>query len=129
MGVVVLVLLLDQPVLDSGSGLTGISTLLAFDLDGHALVLLERRSQVGFLGRLGGLGLVECEDLALSVRVLDGWCLVGLEFFQVEFLDEVGCDEADAKLALTVLSFVAFGLVWHWKVVDDVGLCARPRES
>lgn len=90
-GVVVLVLLLDQPILDSGGRLVGVNALLTFDLDGHALVLLERRGQVGFLGRLGCLGLVECEDLALCVRVLDGWCLVGLEFFQVEFLNEVGC--------------------------------------
>lgn len=89
-GVLLLVLLIDQPVLDGGSGLAGV-TLLALDLDGHGLVLLEGGGQVGLFGRLGGLGLVECEDLALGVRLLDGRCLVGLEFFQVEFLDEVGC--------------------------------------
>lgn len=90
MGVVVLLLLLDQPVLDSGGGLAGV-TFLTLDLDSHALVLLEGSGQIGLLGRLGSLGLAECEDLALGVGVLDDWCLVGLKFFQVEFLDEVGC--------------------------------------
>lgn len=88
--VLILVLLLDQPVLNGSGRLAGIG-LLALNLDGHALILLERGGEIGLLGRLGGFGLVECEDLALGVGVLDGWCLVGLEFFQVEFLDKVGC--------------------------------------
>lgn len=88
---VVILLLLDKPVLDNSSGarLGGI-TLLTLNLDSHALVLLERGGEVGLLGRLGGLGLVEGEDLTLGVRVLDCWCLVGLEFFEIEFLDEIG---------------------------------------
>lgn len=89
-GVVVVLLLVNQPVLNGGGGLAGVNTLLALDLDGHALVLLQGGGEVGLLGRFGGLGLAECEDVALGVRVLDGWCLVGLEFFQVEFLDKVG---------------------------------------
>lgn len=90
MGVLVLVLL-DQPVLHDGGGLSGSGALLALDLDGHALVLLERGGEVGLLGGLGGGGLLEGEDLALGIVLLDGWYLVGLKFFEVEFLDEVGC--------------------------------------
>lgn len=91
MSVVILVLLLDQPILNSGGGAgLAISTLLALDLDGHALVLFERRGKVGLLGRLGDLGLVEGEDVALCIGLLDCWCLVGLEFFEVEFLDKIG---------------------------------------
>lgn len=88
--VLFILLLVDQPVLHNSRGGTGLSALLTLDLDGHALVLLERGGQLGLLGRLGGLGLVEGEDVALRVRLLDNWCLVGLEFFEVEFLDEIG---------------------------------------
>lgn len=88
---VLLLVLLDEPVLDSGGGGTaGTGILLTLDLDGHALVLLERGGEVSLLGRLGGLGLLEGEDLALGVGVLDGWYLVGLELLQVEFLNEIG---------------------------------------
>jgi hypothetical protein len=97
---VLLVLLIDQPVLDGGGGLAGGGGLLALNLDGQALVLLQRGGEVGLLGGLGGLGLVEDQDLALGVVGLECWCLVGLEFFQVEFLDEVGCDEDVAMLVL-----------------------------
>lgn len=66
-GVVVLILLLNQPVLDGGGGLAGVGTLLTLDLDGHALVLLQGGGEVGLLGRLGSLRLAECEDVALRV--------------------------------------------------------------
>lgn len=95
-----LLVLLDQPVLDGGGGLAGASGLLALDLDGHVLVLLKRGGEVGLLGGLGGLGLVEGQDLALGVVGLECWCLVGLEFFQVEFLDEVGCEEAAVLVSM-----------------------------
>jgi hypothetical protein len=91
MGVIVVVLLLDQPVLGDGGGLAGFSTLLTLDLDRHALVLLQGGGEVGLLGGQGSLGLLELEDVALGVVGLDCWYLVGLEFFQVKLLDEVGC--------------------------------------
>lgn len=97
---VLLLVLLDQPVLDGGGGLAGAGGLLALDLDGHVLVLLQRGGQVGLLGGLGGLGLVEGQDLALGVVGLECWCLVGLEFFQVEFLDEVGCEDAAVLVSM-----------------------------
>ena len=89
MSSLLLLLLFDEPVLNGGGGLAGIGPLLALDLDGHALVLLEVGGQVGLLGRLGGLGLAEGGHLADGVRVLDGGGLVGLELPQVELLDEI----------------------------------------
>lgn len=87
-----LLLLLDEPVLDDGGGLgAGGTGLLALDLDGHALVLLEAAGEVGLLGGLGGLGQAEGGDVALGVGLLDGGGLVGLELLEVELLDEVGC--------------------------------------
>lgn len=86
-----LLLLLDEPVLNSGGGLASLGALLALDLDGHALVLLEVGGEVALLGGLGGLGLAEGGDLACGVGVLDGGGLVGLELLEVEFLDEVRC--------------------------------------
>lgn len=92
MGVVVILLLVNQPVLSDGGGLAGVGTLLALDLDGHALVLLQGGGKVGLLGGQGGLRLLELKDVALGVVGLECWCLVGLELFQVKLLDEVGCD-------------------------------------
>lgn len=97
---VLLLVLLDQPVLDGGGRLAGAGALLALNLDGHVLVLLQRGGEVGLLGGLGGLGLVEGQDLALGVVGLECWCLVGLEFFQVEFLDEVGCEDAAVLVSM-----------------------------
>lgn len=64
--------------------------LAALDIDGHALVLLERRREVGLLGGGGGLGGREGLDVALGVGGLQGGGLVGLELLEVELLDEVG---------------------------------------
>lgn len=85
-----LLLLLNEPVLDNGGGGSGIGTLLAFDLDGHVLVLLQAGGKVGFLRGLGGLGEVEGSNLADSIGLLDGGRLVRLELLEVELLDEVG---------------------------------------
>lgn len=108
---VLLLILLNEPVLNDGGGLAGGGGLLALDLDGHVLVLLQRGSEVGLLGGLGGLGLVEGQDLALGVVGLECWCLVGLEFFQVEFLDEVGCEEVAAlvSMRLRIVSTAVLG--------------------
>lgn len=97
---VLLLVLLNQPVLDGGGRLAGVGALLALDLDGHVLVLLQRGGEIGLLGGLGRLGLVEGQDLALGVVGLECWCLVGLEFFQVEFLDEVGCESAAVSVSM-----------------------------
>jgi len=99
--VVILLVLLDQPVLDDGLGaaLGGGGGVLALDLDGHALVLLQRGRQVGLLGRGGGLGHGEGGHLAGGVGLLDGRGLVGLELLEVELLDEVGCGEGGEGLA------------------------------
>jgi hypothetical protein len=82
--------LLDEPrgLLGGGGDGTG---LLALNLDGHVLVLLEGAGEVGLLGGSGGLGDGEGLDLALGVGVLDGGGLVGLELLEVELLDKVGC--------------------------------------
>ena len=97
---VLLLVLLDQPVLDGGGRLAGGGGLLALDLDGHALVLLQRGGEVGLLRGLGGLGLVEGQDLALGVVGLECRCFVGLEFFQVKFLDKVGCEDAVVLISM-----------------------------
>lgn len=86
------ILLLDQPVLDNRGGGARGSGLLALNLDGHGLVLLQAAGEVGLLGRLGGLGGGEGLDLTDGVGLLDGSGLVGLELLQVELLDKVGCD-------------------------------------
>lgn len=88
----ILVLLLDQPVLNRGGGSLAVGRdLLALDLDGHRLVLLQAAGQVGLLGRRRGGGQAEGGNLALGVLGLDGGDLVGLELLQVELLDKVGC--------------------------------------
>jgi hypothetical protein len=90
--VIVILLLVNEPVLeDRGGGAGGLGGgVLALDLDGHVLVLLEGGGEVGLLGRLGGLGQAEGGYVAGRVAVLDWGRLVGLEFFEVELLDEVG---------------------------------------
>ena len=84
-----LVLLGLEPVGELG-GLGGSGGVLALDLNGHVLVLLEAAGEVGLLGGLGGLGGGKGLDLALGVGLLDGGSLVGLELLEVELLDEVG---------------------------------------
>lgn len=88
---VIILLLLDQPVLNSGGLVRGTSGLLALDLDCHRLVLLQARGEIGLFGGLGGSGEVEGGDLADGVRLLDGGGLVGLELLEIEFLNEVRC--------------------------------------
>ena len=85
-----LLLLLNEPVLNNGSGGRGIGTLLSLNLNGHVFVLLQAGGEIGLLGRLGGLGEGEGGDLADGVRVLDGGGLVGLELLEVKLLNEVG---------------------------------------
>lgn len=58
-----LLLLLDKPVLDDGGGGAGGDGLLALDLDGHVLVVLQVAGEVGLLRGLGSLGGGECGDL------------------------------------------------------------------
>jgi len=82
-------ILLDEPVLD-GSRSTADDALVALDLDGHALVVLQRVGEVSLLWRLGRLGRCEGLDLTDSVGILDGGGLVGLELLEVELLNEVG---------------------------------------
>lgn len=84
------VLLLSLEPVGKLGGLAGGGSLLALDLDGHVLVLLEAAGKVGLLGGCGGLGGVEDLNLTLRVGGLDGRDLVGLELLEVELLDEVG---------------------------------------
>lgn len=86
------ILLLNQPVLNDGGGGAGGNSLLALDLDGHGLVLLQAAGEIGLLGGLGGLGDREGLDLTDGIRVLDGGGLVSLELLQVQLLDKVGCE-------------------------------------
>lgn len=88
-----LILLLSlEPVSDLRGARGGLGRgVLALNLDGHALVLLQAASEVGLLRGGGGLGGAEGLDLALRVGLLDGGGLVGLELLEVELLDEVGC--------------------------------------
>lgn len=80
-----------EPVGKGGGGAGGLlGDVLALNLDGHALVLLEVAGEVGLLGGLGGLGDGKGLDLADRVRLLDGGDLVGLELLQVQLLDKVG---------------------------------------
>lgn len=80
-----------EPVGKGGGGAGGLrGDILALNLDGHALVLLEVASEVGLLGGLGGLGDGKGLDLADGVGLLDGGNLVGLELLEVQLLDEVG---------------------------------------
>lgn len=82
-----------EPVGESGStALAGLGSILAFNLDSHALVLLQVAGEVRLLGRGGGLGHGEGLDVTFGIGLLDGWGLVGLELLQVEVLDEVGCE-------------------------------------
>ena len=90
------------------------AALLALDLDGHALVLLERGGEVGLLGRLGGLRLGEGGDVALGVGGLDGRRFVGLQLPEVELLDEVGCRGGRA---------VSGQGVWFWGLGLGISIC------
>lgn len=114
MGVIVVILLLNQPVLGDGGRLAGVGTLLALDLDRHALVLLQGGGEVGLLGGQGSLGLLELENVALGVVGLDCWYLVGLELFQVELLDEVGCG-VDRMLANAAFVLTKGGEARRWR--------------
>lgn len=86
-----------------GLAVGGSGGVLALDLDGHALVLLQASGEVRLLGGLGGGGDGEGLDLALGVGLLDGGGLVGLELLEVELLDEVGCI-GDCRLVKRVRS-------------------------
>jgi hypothetical protein len=78
--VVNLVLLLGlEPVGNDGGAGGGSDGVLALNLDGHALVLLQAAGEVGLLRGGGGAGEAEGLDLALGVGGLDGRGLVGLE--------------------------------------------------
>lgn len=83
-----LLLVLLEPVLLDGGGLTGGG--LALNLDLLALVGGELTGKVGLLGRSRGLGKSELLDVLLGVTGLDGGGLVGLELAEVEVLDGVG---------------------------------------
>jgi hypothetical protein len=88
-----LVLLSLEPVGSlGGTGVLG-GGVLALDLNGHALVLLQVAGKVGLLGGSGGLGDAEGLDVALGIGLLDGGDLVGLELLEVKLLDEVGCEK------------------------------------
>lgn len=83
-----LFLLLFEPALLNGGGLT--SSGLALDLDLLALVGGELTGEVGLLGGRGSLGESELLDVGLGVAGLDGGRLVGLELTEVQVLDGVG---------------------------------------
>jgi hypothetical protein len=90
--VVSLILLLSLKPVGNLGGTGGLGrAVLALNLNGHALVLLQVASEVGLLGGGGCLGDVECLDVALSVGLLDGGDLVGLELLEIKLLDKVGC--------------------------------------
>jgi hypothetical protein len=90
-----------EPVGDLGGALDGLGGgVLALELDGHALVLLQAAGEIGLLGGLGGLGQAEDLDLAFGVGLLDDGGLVGLELLEVELLDEVGCGDVTLALLL-----------------------------
>jgi hypothetical protein len=82
-----------EPVGQSGRGGGG-ARILALDLDGEALILLQAASQIGLLGGGGGLGGGEDLDLAVGVGGLDGGELVALDALEVELLNEVGCTDS-----------------------------------
>lgn len=80
-----------EPVGKGGGGARGqLGSILALNLDGHALVLLEVAGEVRLLGGLGGLGHGKGLNLAGGVGLLEGGDLVGLELLEVQLLDKVG---------------------------------------
>lgn len=86
-----LILLLGlKPVGNLGGTRLG-RAVLTLNLNGHALVLLQVAGEVGLLWRGRCLGEVECLDVALSIGLLDGGDLVGLELLEIKLLDKVGC--------------------------------------
>jgi hypothetical protein len=86
----VLILLLGLEPVGQGGGSGGCAGILALNLDGEALVLLQAAGQIGLLGGGGGLGGGEDLDLAVGVGGLDGGELVVLDALEVELLNEVG---------------------------------------
>lgn len=82
------VILLLEPVLLDGSGLTGSS--LALDLNFLALVGLQIVRKVGLLGGLGRLGSGELLDVGFGVTGLEGLGLVGAELAEVQVLNGIG---------------------------------------
>ena len=83
-----LLLVLLEPVLLDGSGLT--SGGLALNLNLLALVGGELTGEVSLLGGRRGLGKSELLDVLIGVTGLDGGGLVGLELTNVQVLDGVG---------------------------------------
>lgn len=90
-------LLLLEPALLNGGGLTGGG--LALNLDLLAFVGGQLTSKVGLLGRSGGLGKSEFLDVGVGVAGLDRGGLVGLQLTEVQVLNWVGW-EGHVKLAI-----------------------------
>ncbi len=63
---------------------------LTFNIHSLRLVGLQLVRDVRFLGRLGWGRCVELLDMAFGISGLDGGDFVGLEFADVEVLDDVG---------------------------------------
>jgi len=85
-----LLFLLLEPVLLNRGGTT-LGAGLSLNLNGLGLVGTQVLCKVGLLGGWRGLGDGELLHLALGVGCLDLGGLEGLEFTEVEVLDEVGC--------------------------------------
>lgn len=90
-----LLLVLLEPALLNGGGLTGGGLTLNLDL--LALIGGQLASQIGLLGRRGSLGKSELLDVGFGVTGLDGDGLVGLEFTEVQVLDGVGWRGASVR--------------------------------
>lgn len=88
-------LILENRLVKPALGLGGFTTLsrLALDLWNLAFVCGELAGNVGLLGRLWWLGDGENVDVALCIGRLNSWGLVGLEFLEVQVLDQVGWSE------------------------------------
>lgn len=93
MGSLVFLLGLEPVGEGGGTTLAGLGGILAFNLDGHVLVLLQVAGEVRLFGGGGGLGHGEGLDVAISVGLLDGGGLISPDLLQVEILDEVGYEE------------------------------------
>lgn len=89
-----LILLLGLEPVGQGGGSTGSlgSGILALNLDGHGLVLLEAAGEVALLRGLGGGWGGEGLNLADGVGLSDRRDLVGLQLLEIELLDEIGCE-------------------------------------
>jgi hypothetical protein len=76
--------------------LLGLScSCLSFDFYGSILVFLHLIRQTGLFRRLGWLWHVEFLDLGFGIRWLHRWLLVCSKFFEIEFLDYVGCGKSE----------------------------------